>query len=232
MQTITLNPTELVARTASTVSFGPAFANVWLSDYDIPHAVDLWLSEGGRDILIEFKYSDKEKSKVPVPGKGLLFKLGGESRKIGAMIVHTQGETVQEIVRRVAESVDAQYLAAKKENQRLNYLLIKELVKEVLPKLLGRELAATEGMKHNGKFHIIANNDGSYLVNWSRSGLDDGAGALHPLVNDDQLKTFLEAYGIPKEEVTRTLETLRQKRNHTIPEVWLTDDQISGMGRP
>ena len=89
-------------------------------------------------------------------------------------------------------------------------------------------------MKHNGVLHIVANNDGSYMVKWSPAG----GGGWQPhrtLLDDAHLEQFLGGVlGIDQEQVTQALKALREappgQKRYVIPEVWLSAEEARQHG--
>jgi hypothetical protein len=133
MTTVRLNPDDLKPEAEETVE-GKIPVVLSLCAYDIPHSVSVRREEPHGPIEIRFEYPDKEEDDIRRVDNSLAVILGKHSGKVLGFTV--TGLRPKDITVRVVQGVDAQIRQATRDNQRLNYKVIRRVVTDKLEPLL------------------------------------------------------------------------------------------------
>ena len=134
MTTVRLNPHDLMPESEQTEQVDNKTPVVLsLSAYDLPQAVTVKREEGR--IEIRFQYPDNEQDDVVIVGSDLSVILGKNSRKVLGFTV-SGGREPKEVTVRVVQGVDAQIRLAQRDNQRMNYRVIRRVMADRLEPLL------------------------------------------------------------------------------------------------
>jgi hypothetical protein len=125
--TIQLDPHDVdaVGETMMTTAGVPVILS--LSAFDVPRSVSVERDEARHVLRLTFQYIDHEEPVSEVVSPDLTVSLGKNSKKVLALEV--KGGSAYEIRVRIVEGVEAQLRRAKKDNQRLNYKAIWNVVR-------------------------------------------------------------------------------------------------------
>lgn len=138
--TIELRPEQFVGETREMAQSGvPVLLS--LSVYDIPRSLTAdWDSPTGW-LHIRFDYVDQEPPVDHPVDEELKVQLGKHSGKVLGFLVSPQLKKPREITVRIVQGVDQELLRAQRDNQRLNYQLIKRVVSSPVMEHLLEEAA-------------------------------------------------------------------------------------------
>lgn len=137
-ETIVFDPDQLQLRTmTSTTSSTGVPVRLSLSTFDVPRSVTIDDVAGG-GLLIRFQYIDNEQATEHKTDESLTTLVGKNSGKVLGFILGLTAIPAQQIPQRLAYVVDRELANATKDNQKLNYSLIRALVTEKA--LLGDEI--------------------------------------------------------------------------------------------
>jgi hypothetical protein len=136
MTTLKLDLVKLKNDLAESLTRGDSKVFVSLSSYDVPQS--LTVQKGGRPgfIRVRFTYSDQEQDDVRPLGNGLTMLVGRNSGKVLGFDIKVQApahELAAQIVRGVRNEESQPNL---RDNQRMNYQLIRRVVGDRLEPLL------------------------------------------------------------------------------------------------
>jgi len=125
MDTIQLDPHDLFAEAERTFTRGvPVILS--LSAFDVPRSVSVERDSARHTLRLTFQYVDNEEAVAETVNPDLIVWLGKNSKKVLALEV--KGAPALDIQVRIVHGVDEQLRRATKDNQRLNYKLIRNVV--------------------------------------------------------------------------------------------------------
>ena len=131
MSTLRLDPVELSLVRKAKVH-GDAVVSLSPSGYDVPRSVSVLRDPSG-NLLITFDYVDQEKPDKRQVDDASVILVGEHSGKVLGFVMR---DAPEDITQRIVTSVDWQLARASKDNQRLNYQLIRNVVLTKLGSLL------------------------------------------------------------------------------------------------
>ena len=132
MATIRLRP-EALARHMRKTMHGNEPVVLSLSAYDVPMSMTMDKSEGGYEL--RFEYADHEPAIDHVVDNDLTVQLGKHSGKVLGFYVRPT-KTPKDIKVRIVEGVEQELAGTLRDNQRLNYQLVKEVVSTEMDELI------------------------------------------------------------------------------------------------
>ena len=137
MDTIQLDPRDVVAESQTTLTTGGVPVILSLSPFDVPRSVTV--DRDASRLRLTFQYVDNEEPVIETVRPDFIVSLGKNSRKVLAVEIKGTAGSAWDIRVRIVEGVDAQLRRATKDNQRLNYRAIRNVVQsKKLEPLLAR----------------------------------------------------------------------------------------------
>ena len=129
METIHLNPEELTAESRSdAMAHGNVPVVLSLSSFDVPRAINVERNDPTL-LRITFQYVDYEARVDRSVGPDLIVWLGKDSGKVlGFELKRVPHQKPRDVIVRIVHGVDEQLRRATRDNQRLNYALIKRVL--------------------------------------------------------------------------------------------------------
>jgi hypothetical protein len=138
METIQLDPNELAAESERATTLGGIPIRVSASAFDVPRSIMVERDVVRHLLKIVFQYIDQEPSVESTVGPDLVVRLGQNSKKVLAFEMKGTPERARDITFRVVDGVEAQLKNATKDNQRLNYRMIRSVIQNKLEALLAK----------------------------------------------------------------------------------------------
>lgn len=115
---------------------GGVEVSISLSVFDIPKSLTVNTDEEPGKMRIAFNYIDNEKAIEQKGNDKISFFVGENSGKLMGFLINYGDQSPKRIAIEINEFVDNEITNLKRENQRLNYGLIKELVSSEVEPLL------------------------------------------------------------------------------------------------
>ena len=129
-ETIVLDPNQLQSTsTTSVTSSSGVPVRLSLSTLDVPRSLTI-TKEQGDFLRITFKYVDDEQATEHRVDESLTTFVGKNSGKVLGILLALSFANVQQVLQRLRKELDRELEGATKDNQRLNYKLIKNLLTE------------------------------------------------------------------------------------------------------
>lgn len=135
MITIHLSSEEMLKETRKVATSGVPVV-LSLSTYDIPRSLAVGRDPSTRRWQIRFDYPDQEPPVDHLVDEELTVQVGKHSGKVLGFTVSAQITKPREITVRIVQGVDHELARAQRDNQRLNYELIKRVVNTRVEPLL------------------------------------------------------------------------------------------------
>jgi len=127
---IVFDPNQLQSTsTTSVTSSSGVPVRLSLSALDVPRSLTI-TRERGNLLRIQFKYVDDEQATEHRADESLVTFVGKNSGKVLGILFGISFATAQQALQRVSKELDRELEGATKDNQRLNYKLIKKLLTE------------------------------------------------------------------------------------------------------
>jgi hypothetical protein len=127
METIQLDPRDVVAESETAMTTGGVPVILSLSAFDVPRSVRVERGPSQHAFRLTFQYVDNEEAVVETVNPDLIVSLGKNSKKVLALEV--KGQSAWDIRLRIVEGVGEQLLRATRDNQRLNYKAIQNVIR-------------------------------------------------------------------------------------------------------
>ena len=138
-KTTTLDPKnihDILGKQEINDNVGGVEISISLSVFDIPKSLTVNTDEEPGKMRIAFNYIDNEKAIEQKGNDKISFFVGENSGKLMGFLINYGDQSPKRIAIEINEFVDNEITNLKRENQRLNYGLIKELVSSEVEPLL------------------------------------------------------------------------------------------------
>lgn len=138
-RTVRLKLKGLLKEPVITIAHGKVHVALSPSTFDVPVALTAELDKQARTLHVTLSYVDDEKADERQVDDFLALLVGKKSGKLIGFRLKSVGQEPQDIKLRIIKGVEQQMGRATRDNQRLNYNLVKDVVSSELEPLLAAQ---------------------------------------------------------------------------------------------